>query len=70
MKEFAEREKIEKEFDRRRKAEEERKNQEAKAQSKLRKMGICPMGFQWIKQNGGYRCSGGSNWADDAKIGL
>jgi hypothetical protein len=68
----AERERIEKEFERMRKAEEERKRQEAKAQAqaKLRKMGICPMGFQWIKQNGGYRCSAGGRWVDEAQLGL
>jgi hypothetical protein len=66
----AERERIEKEFERMRKAEEERKKQEAKAQAKLRKMGICPMGFQWIKQNGGYRCSAGGHWVDEAQLGL
>ena len=66
----AERERIEKESERRRKAEEERKRQEAKAQAKLRKMGICPMGFRWIKQSDGYRCSAGSHWVDDAKLGL
>jgi hypothetical protein len=66
----AERERVEKEFERRRKIEEERKRQEAKAQAKLRKMGICPMGFQWIKQSGGYRCSAGSHWVDDAQLGL
>jgi hypothetical protein len=66
----AERERVEKEFQRRRKAEEERQRQEAKAQAKLRKLGICLMGFQWIKQIGGYRCSAGSHWVDDAQLGL
>jgi hypothetical protein len=64
------REKIEQELERRRKAEEERKRQEAKAQAKLREMGICPMGFKWVKQNGGYRCSAGGHWVDDAQLGL
>ena len=66
----AERERIQKEFERRRKAEEERKKQEAKVQAKLRKIGICPMGFSWIKQSGGYRCSAGSHWVNDAQLGL
>ncbi|KFZ12367.1 hypothetical protein V502_07117, partial [Pseudogymnoascus sp. VKM F-4520 (FW-2644)] len=66
----AEREKIEKESERRRKAEEKRKRQEAKAQAKLRSMGVCPVGFRWIKQSGGYRCAGGSHWVDDAKHGI
>jgi len=66
----AERERIEKEFERIRMAEEERKKQEAKVQTKLRKMGICPMGFHWTKQSGGYRCSAGGHWVDDGQLGL
>lgn len=43
------------------KLEEERKR-EAQVQQKLRTMGICPAGFQWIKQSGGYRCSAGGHF--------
>lgn len=66
----AQREKIEQELERRRKVEEERKKQEAKAQVKLRQMGVCPMGFRWIKQGGGYRCAGASHFVTDAELGL
>jgi hypothetical protein len=66
----AAREKAQKELERRRKAEEERKRQEATAQTKLRQMGICPAGFQWIKQGGGYKCAGGTHWVNDAQLGL
>ncbi|GME65999.1 AAA family ATPase [Neofusicoccum parvum] len=51
----------------REKAEEQRK-QEAKKQACLRSIGICPMGFRWIKQSGGYRCSAGGHWVSDAEI--
>ena len=53
----------------RKRAEEQRK-QEAKAQQKLRQMGICPAGYQWIKQPGGYLCAGGSHWVTDGQLGL
>lgn len=62
-------ERAEEELNMMKKAEEERKRQEAKVQAKLRKMGICPAGFQWIKQGGGYRCAGGSHWVTDAQLG-
>lgn len=64
------REKIEQEIERRREAEQERKKQEAQAQVKLRQMGICPAGFQWIKQNGGYRCSAGGHFVGNGQLGL
>lgn len=50
--------------------EEERKRKEEEAiKMKLEKMGICPAGFQWIKQAGGYRCSAGGHWMGDAELG-
>jgi hypothetical protein len=65
----ADREKIKEEFERRQNAET-RKRQEAEAQMKLRRMGICPMGYEWIKQSGGYRCAAGDHWVDDAQLEL
>jgi hypothetical protein len=38
-------------------------------QARLQKMGVCPQGFTWIRQNGGYRCAGGSHWISDQEIG-
>jgi hypothetical protein len=38
-------------------------------QMKLRQMGVCVAGFQWIKQSGGYRCAGGTHWVFDAQLG-
>jgi hypothetical protein len=49
--------------------EAERKR-EAEAQAKLRQMGVCVQGFQWIKQDSGYRCAGGSHYISSAQLGL
>jgi ATPase family associated with various cellular activities (AAA) len=57
-------------LERQRKAGEEERRKEAKAQQKLRTLGICPMGFRWIKQNGGYRCSAGGHFVTDSELGL
>ena len=51
-------------------AESLRRQQEAKAQEKLRHMGVCPVGYRWIKQAGGYRCAGGSHFVTDSQLGL
>ncbi|KAE9394090.1 P-loop containing nucleoside triphosphate hydrolase protein [Gymnopus androsaceus JB14] len=59
-----ERRKLEEALEARR--EEEKK--EARAQTKLRQLGVCPVGYRWIKQAGGYRCSGGSHWVNDAAL--
>ncbi|KAI9668499.1 MAG: hypothetical protein M1829_005377 [Trizodia sp. TS-e1964] len=49
--------------------EQARKRQiEAEAQSKLKRMGVCPQGFNWIKQASGYRCGGGSHWVDGSQL--
>ncbi|KAF2429946.1 P-loop containing nucleoside triphosphate hydrolase protein [Tothia fuscella] len=58
------------ELESQRKAMEEERRKEAKAQQQLRTLGICPMGFKWIKQNSGYRCSGGSHFVTDSELGL
>ncbi|OAL25146.1 hypothetical protein AYO22_05023 [Fonsecaea multimorphosa] len=51
-------------------AEEARKKCEAEAQKKLKMMGVCVAGFRWVKQNGGYRCAGGSHFVTDSQLGL
>ncbi|KAF4948840.1 hypothetical protein FSARC_13634 [Fusarium sarcochroum] len=48
--------------------EDERRKKIAERKAKLMHMGVCPVGFQWIKQSGGYRCAGGSHWMSDADI--
>lgn len=47
---------------------EARQRHEMKIQRKLKAMGICPMGFQWIKQDSGYRCSAGAHFVADATL--
>ena len=47
----------------------EEKAQEERKQQKLRQMGVCVAGFQWIKQAGGYRCAGGSHFVSEAQLG-
>lgn len=54
------------EAERKRVEAERRKEQEA--QKKLKSMGVCPVGFQWLKQQGGYRCAGGSHFVSDAQL--
>ncbi|KAF4440391.1 hypothetical protein F53441_12339 [Fusarium austroafricanum] len=49
-------------------AEEEKRKKVEARKEKLMHMGICPMGYQWIKQTGGYRCAGGSHWMSDGDI--
>ena len=78
----AERERLRRELERRKRAEElaalerernrlaEEKRKEQAVQSKLRTMGVCPMGYRWIKQNNGYRCAAGSHWVSNAALGI
>ncbi len=64
------REKLLAELERVRAEQQKQRQQEAKAQQKLREMGVCPVGFRWIKQSGGYRCAGGSHWVGDGELGM
>ncbi|KAF5389873.1 hypothetical protein D9757_003572 [Collybiopsis confluens] len=49
-------------------AKREEQRRESQIQQKLRNMGVCVQGFQWIKQPHGYRCAGGSHFVDDAAL--
>ena len=55
---------------RKREEKEMERRKEQEAQKKLREMGVCPVGFPWIKQAGGYRCAGGSHWVGDGQLGM
>lgn len=54
----------------RRKEEERVRKEEARVQQKLREMGVCVAGFQWIKQSSGYRCAGGSHFIGNSQLGI
>ena len=59
--------------ERRKKAmeEEERKRRREEAvQKKLRDLGVCPVGFRWIKEGSGYRCAGGSHFMSNDQLGI
>ncbi|KAH8646473.1 P-loop containing nucleoside triphosphate hydrolase protein [Tricladium varicosporioides] len=48
--------------------EEARRKKEAVLKQKLAMMGRCPVGYEWIKQGGGYRCAGGSHFMSNAAL--
>lgn len=62
------RERAEVELERALKRAKEERQHEMKAQRKLRQMGVCVAGFNWVKQGGGYRCTGGTHFISDAAI--
>ncbi len=70
MKAKAERERILRELERKKREEEERRKKEAIAQTKLRQLGVCSMGYQWTKQAGGYRCSAGGHCVSDSQLNI
>ena len=46
----------------------EEEQEEKDVQKKLKEMGVCPLGFHWIKQDGGYRCEGGSHFVGNEQL--
>ena len=51
-----------------RQMEEEKTAEEQRKQAKLKKMGLCCMGFEWLKVEGGYRCVGNVHYCSDADL--
>ena len=49
---------------------EEEQKKEKEFKRKLHKMGKCCAGFEWIKQENGYRCAGGSHFIGSNQLGL
>ncbi|KAI0469628.1 P-loop containing nucleoside triphosphate hydrolase protein [Xylaria cf. heliscus] len=56
--------------ERERREQEEKMKKEMEAKVKLKRMGVCPMGYEWIPQAGGYRCAGGSHYVTDGQLGI
>ncbi|KAK8022775.1 P-loop containing nucleoside triphosphate hydrolase [Apiospora rasikravindrae] len=53
----------------RRLLEEDRKRKEEEAcKKKLEQLGLCPAGFQWVKQDSGYRCTAGGHFVHGAAL--
>ncbi|KAK8075970.1 AAA family [Apiospora phragmitis] len=48
--------------------EDRKRKEEETVQKKLEKMGLCPMGYRWIKQDSGYRCAGGSHFVSSEAL--
>ena len=46
----------------------ERKRQEEAIMHRVRMIGRCCMGYDWIKQAGGYCCAGGSRYVSDSMV--
>lgn len=57
------------EIERQKRELEEKLRREALEQAKLARMGLCPVGYCWVRQSGGYRCAGGSHWVSDGDMG-
>ncbi|KAL2808249.1 P-loop containing nucleoside triphosphate hydrolase protein [Aspergillus granulosus] len=69
LEELARRAKLEK-LQKKREAEEAERRKERKIQQKLRHMGVCCMGYRWIRQASGYRCAGGSHFVSNENLGV
>ena len=50
--------------------QEKEYKEQALAQKKLRQMGVCPVGYRWIKQETGYRCAGGFHFVSNVELNI
>ncbi|KAI6101488.1 P-loop containing nucleoside triphosphate hydrolase protein [Pisolithus croceorrhizus] len=66
----AARERAAEELKRKQKEEAERQRKIEEAQKRLKRMGVCVMGFQWIHVGSGWRCSAGGHFISDAQLGM
>ncbi|RXW21350.1 hypothetical protein EST38_g4498 [Candolleomyces aberdarensis] len=53
-----------------RQAENERKRKEQAVQQKLRQLGACGAGYNWVPMGNGYRCAGGICFISSAQLGM
>jgi len=44
------------------------KKKRKRIQQKLREMGVCEAGYEWIRDVGGWRCAGGSHFVTDHQL--
>ncbi|CAA7267397.1 unnamed protein product [Cyclocybe aegerita] len=51
-------------------AERRRKEEDARAQQKLRQLGRCSAGFEWIRRESYYQCSAGGHTVSISELGL
>ena len=49
---------------------EVRQRREERVQERLREMGVCPVGYRWVRQSGGYRCEAGGHFVSNGQLGL
>jgi DNA replication protein DnaC len=56
------------EAERRQQAQETARRKEQEVQQKLRRIGRCVAGYEWVKIPGGYRCWAGGHTVSDAEI--
>lgn len=56
--------------ERERREKEERMKKELEMKMRLKRMGVCPVGYEWIPQAGGFRCAGGSHYMTNEQLGI
>ncbi|KAI6121085.1 P-loop containing nucleoside triphosphate hydrolase protein [Pisolithus sp. B1] len=66
----AARERAAEELKRKQQEEAERQRKIEEAQKRLKRMGVCVMGYQWIHVGSGWRCSAGGHFISDAQLGM
>ena len=66
----AERDRLTRELNQKRLEDQARRQKEEQIQQKLKKMGVCPMGYRWIPVGDGYRCAGGTHFVTRSQLGL